>query len=153
MWKCFHSVALSLLLVGFCHADDALKEAEKLLELSGTKQAMDQVADMMLAQELQNNPTLVPFESVMRQFFFKYLSYESTKDELAKLYTTEFTKEELVAINEFYSTEVGQKSVKAMPGLMQQAGDLAMRRVQDNIHELQEMIAKEAERLKHLSEQ
>jgi len=136
-----------------CHSDGAIREAEKLLELSGTKEVMEQMTDMVLAQELQNNPTLVPFENVMRQFFQKYLSYESTKDEMVSLYVEVFSKEELSELNAFYSTKLGQKAVKTMPGLMQKGGEMGTQRVQDNLAELQQMIADEAERLKQLSEQ
>lgn len=129
------------------------KEAERLLELSGTKEAMDQMTDMVIAQQLQKNPTLVPFESVMRRFFEKYLSFESTKDELVELYVEMFTENELVALNDFYSTDVGRKAIETMPNLMQRGSEIGARRAQENMAEFQKMIAEEADRLRQLGQQ
>ena len=148
-----YTYALILLLfanLGFASPE---QEAEKLLELSGTKEAMTKMSDMMLAQELQQNPTLVPFEQVLRDFFDKHLSYESIKSDFISLYTEVFTENELAAMNQFYASDVGQKAVKNMPLLMEKGGEIGLRRVQNNIGELQQMIAAEAERLKALGQQ
>jgi hypothetical protein len=129
------------------HSDESIKEAERFLELSGTKLVMDQMTEMMLAQELQNSPELVPFERILRDFFQKYLSYESSKNDLAKLYSEEFSKEELVILNEFYSTEVGQKSVKTIPRLMEKSNEMANKRVQENFAEFGQMVEEEIEKM------
>ncbi len=151
--KKYLAIAALLFVSNIYAASDAAMEAEKLLELSGTKAAMDQMTDMLLAQQLKQNPALVPFENVMRQFFQRYLSYESVKDEYVSIYTEAFTKNELVAMNEFYSTEVGKKAVRTLPDLMQKGGEIGVRRVQDNMPELQRMIAEEAARLKKEQQQ
>ena len=100
--------------------------------------------DIMLAQQLQQNQNLVPFEGVMRKFFNKYLSFERVKEEYIGLYTEAFTIDELKALNAFYSTPAGRKAVKLLPTLMQKGGEIGARRVQENIGELQQMIADEA---------
>lgn len=134
-------------------ADNAAKEAERLLELSGTKVAMNQMTDMMLRQQLQQNPTLVPFENVLRSFFEKHIGYDNTKDALVKLYTDTFSEDELIKMNAFYETDVGQKSVRVLPDIMQRSSEIGTRRVEQNLDELQRMIADEAYRLKQLQTQ
>lgn len=126
------------------------REAERLLELSGSKAAMLQMTDMMLEQQLQQNPTLIPFEGVMRRFFEKHLSYENLKDEYIALYVEAFTVEELREMNRFFASDVGRKSVSMMPTLMQKGGELGASRVAQHLGELQAMIQEEAARLKQL---
>ena len=58
-----------------------------------------------------------------------------------------FTAAELIKINEFYSTDAGQKAIEKMPELMTKGGMIGASRVQENLGELQDMIKAEAERL------
>jgi hypothetical protein len=128
-------------------------EAERFLELSGAQATMNTMADMVLTQELKQNPALVPYEKVLVIFLKKHLSYEALKDEFISVYVKAFTKEELAAMNEFYSSKVGKKVVRLAPVLMRRGGDIGTKRVQDNMDELKEMIQQEADRLKTLNEE
>lgn len=128
-------------------------EAERLLEISGAKAAMETMADMMLAQQLQQNPALSPYEDVMKQFFEKHLGYEKVKAFYVSLYVETFTEAELKELNEFYSTPIGRKAIETMPALMQRGGEYGAMVVQQNLDELRQNIAKEAERLKQLGSQ
>lgn len=123
-------------------------EAERLLELTGAKTSMTTMADMLLAQQLEQNPELVPLEGALTRFLRKHLSYEALKADLISVYVQAFTKDELIAINDFYSTDVGRKAVRLMPVMMRRLGDIGLKRVQDNMGELEEMIQKEEDRLK-----
>lgn len=145
--KKYLSIILFLFISNAFAGNEHEQQAEKWLELSGTKAAMETMTDMMLAQQLQQNPSLTPFEHIMRQFLEKHLSYESLKDDYIAMYVETFTKDELLAINKFYSTKVGAKAIKTMPNLMQRGGELGRSRVQDNISELQNMITEEAKKL------
>ena len=61
-------VVVLILFLSSAIAEDQHKiEAEKLLELSGAKAAMNTMVDMMLTQQLSQNPKLAPFENVMRK--------------------------------------------------------------------------------------
>jgi hypothetical protein len=145
--KAYLSIILILIATNVFAESDHEIEAEKLLELAGTKAAMETMTDIMLTQQIQQNPSLVPFKQIMQQFFQKHLSYESLKSDFISMYVEAFTKDELTAINEFYATEAGKKAVKLMPSLMQKGGEIGQRQVQDNIQELQKMIKDEAERI------
>ena len=142
-----------LLLIVLCispilPADEASeKEAEKLLDMMGMQEMMDQSVSQMLDIQLQQQPDLAPFKGVMIEFFNKNMSYESIKPELIKMYSEAFTASELKEIIAFYSTDVGQKSIQKMPALTAQGAQLGATRVQQNIGDLQAMIEAEAERL------
>lgn len=132
-------------------ADEASeKEAEKLLDMVGTQEVMEQSMSQMLDIQLQQNPALAPYKGVMMEFLNKNMSYESLKPDLVKMYSEEFTSSELREINAFYSTNVGKKSIEKMPKLMMQGGQLGATRVQENINDLQAMIQAESERIQKL---
>jgi uncharacterized protein len=145
--KAYLTIILILIATNVFAENSHEVEAEKLLEITGTKAAMETMTDIMLTQQLQQNPSLAPFEKIMRQFFQKHLSYESLKNDFISMYVEAFTKEELIAINNFYATEAGKKAVKLMPSLMQKGSEIGQRQVQDNIQELQNMIKQEAKRI------
>lgn len=126
------------------------KEAEKLLNIMGMDQAFEQSISQMLDLKLQQNPALAPYKGVILEFFSKYMSYESLKPDMLKIYSEAFTADELKEINRFYATEVGKKTIEKMPTLMAQGGQIGAARVQENIGELQEMIKAEAERIQGL---
>ena len=126
------------------------KEAEKLLNMVGTQEVMEQSVSQMLDIQLQQNPALAPYKGVMMEFLNENMSYESLKPELIKMYSEEFTSSELREINAFYSTDVGIKSIEKMPTLMMQGGQLGATRVQENIGDLQAMIQAESERIQKL---
>ena len=126
------------------------KEAEKLLNMVGTQEVMEQSMSQMLDIQLQLNPALAPYKGVMMEFLNENMSYESLKPELIKMYSEEFTSSELREINAFYSTDVGKKSIEKMPSLMMQGGQLGATRVQENIGDLQAMIQAESERIQKL---
>ena len=142
-------IALGVSSMSFADAASE-KEAEKLLNMVGTQEVMEQSMSQMLDIQLQQNPALAPYKGVMMEFLNENMSYESLKPELIKMYSEEFTSSELREINAFYSTDVGIKSIEKMPTLMMQGGQLGATRVQENIGDLQAMIQAESERIQKL---
>lgn len=156
--RAYRSLAVALMMLVSCvasaEADDAtLREAERFLELSGVAEAMSQSSQMVIDQQLQQNPTLIPFRKVMLAFFEKYVSYEQLKEEYAALYAERFSKQELEKINQFYASGVGRKMVRLMPELMQKGAEIATRRSEEHLPELQQMMADEARRIQNLQDQ
>jgi len=148
---------ISLLLMVACNvsiADDASrKEAEKMMQIIGMKNALEQSMEQILNVQLEQNPTLVPFKDVMLKFFDKHMSYESLKPELVELYSNTFTEAELREINAFYVTDVGKKTIEKMPELMGKGAQIGAKRVQDNISELQKMLKDESKRIEQLNDE
>lgn len=127
--------------------------ANNLLDTMKINELLAQSIEAMMQLELNNNPALKPFEGTMRDFFNKYMSGESLRDQFVELYAETFSEQELVELNSFYRTPTGQKALAASPQLMAKGAALGQRRVQENITELQNMIAAEAERIKGLQQQ
>lgn len=145
----FFAMALLLATSQITLADTASeKEAAELMEAVGMKSALEQSMEQMLDVQINNNPSLAPFRSVMLTFFKKYMSYESLKPDIIRIYADAFTAQELKDIRDFYGSKTGQKAIKLMPQLMRQGGEIGAKRVQAHIGELETMIKAEAERLK-----
>lgn len=145
---------LSLFTAHLVTADAASeKEAEILLNSMGMEEAMVQSMSQMIDLQIQQNPTLGPYKSVMMEFFDIHMSWESLKPEFLRIYAEAFSAGELQEINRFYATDTGKKTIKLMPFLMAEGSQVGISRVQDNIGELQVMIKAESERLQQLSKE
>jgi len=127
--------------------EGAKREAEALLKITNAETLLTQSIEQMLDLQIQQNPQLAPFKDVMQKFLYKYMSYESIKQEMIQLYSETFTEKELKEINAFYQTETGQKAIRALPAIMAQASQIGAARVQAHAAELQQMIEAEAARL------
>jgi PAS domain-containing protein len=77
----------------------------------------------------------------------KHVSYVALKPELVQMYKSNFTAQEINAISDFYESPAGQKALQKLPEIMQQSAQLGFAKVQQNLPELQSMIAQEAARL------
>ena len=130
-------------------ADDASHRvaAERLLDAADTPKAMRSAMDLMLQAQLRAAPQLAPFETVLRTFLDRSVSFEALKDALVSLYVADFTESELNEIAAFYRTPAGAKAVARMPVLMARGGQLGERRVRANQAELVRMIQEEQQRL------
>ena len=139
-------LAVSLLLPGPVRADEAShkKAAESLLGLMGMEALLSQSVDQMLVMQVQQNPGLAPYQSQMKTFLGKYMSWASLKDDMAKIYMTEFTEPELNEMNKFYQTPLGKKMVQRLPALMAKGAEMGQKRVQEHLPELQAAIQAEA---------
>lgn len=124
--------------------------AEKLLDMMNMEQTLNRAIDQMLNIQLQRNPAMAPYKTIMLSFLNKYMGYEVVKSEVAGIYTESFSQKELNEIIAFYETPVGKKSVELMPELMNKGAQIGMTRVQNNMGELQQMIMEEAKRLQEL---
>ncbi len=128
----------------------AEQEAEKLLDTMKMSKAMEQGVAKMIGLQIQQNPGMAPYRSVLLEFFSKHMNFERLKDDLIFIYAEAYTEEELKIINTFYASKVGQKTIQLMPELMAKGSQVGQQRVQDNIHELQQMIQEESARILEL---
>jgi hypothetical protein len=120
--------------------DEAVAEAEKLLDNLGMEAILEQSITQSLDFQVQKNPELVPYVGVMKAFLAKHMSYESLKDDIVNLYSTTFSVQELKDISAFYSTETGKKTLQKLPELARISNQLGSDRVQENIEELHQML-------------
>lgn len=125
-------------------------EAFELLEALEMETLIAETIEQSTAMELEKNPALAPYRQVFLQFMTKHIGYEAIKADLAAMYAETFTAEEMNVLAEFYRTPVGRKSIKAMPDLMAIGSRYGQQRAQENISELQAMVAEEAKRIQAL---
>ncbi len=116
--------------------------AIELLVLMNMNDLISKSVDTMLDIQIQQNPSLVNYKGTIQEFLKKYMNWDYLKNEFVKLYKEEFTENELRDMITFYKTETGKKTLLQMPTLMQKGAQIGQKSVQDNIHELEKMIAK-----------
>ena len=81
--------------------------AEQMLTLMDMPTLLKQSVDQMVKMQVQQNPTIAPYEGVMKEFLAKYMSWDSLKPDMIKLYTDEFTEPELGELNKFDNAFTG----------------------------------------------
>lgn len=124
---------------------NAVYELFDAMELSTT---FGQIVIKVVDMQIQQNPSIAPYRQVMLTFFAKYMGWESMKYDLAKIYISKFSLEEIYALKKFYETPLGKKTIRLVPELTAEGGALGQKRVQENMSELQKMITEESERLR-----
>jgi hypothetical protein len=118
--------------------------AEALLNLMDMDNLLNQSIDQMLDMQVKQNPQIGQFRTQMKAFLSKYMSWASMKDDMIKIYTDEFTEQELKDLLAFYQTPLGKKTIQKMPKLMAKGAELGQARVQQHLPELQQAIQAEA---------
>ncbi len=147
-------ILLGLFLSTAAYADEgSQKEAEALLKTLHMDTLLGQSMDQMLALQIQQNPAMAPYRTIMDQFLKKYMSYESLKPDMIKLYAQTFSTQELKDLNAFYQTPTGQKAIQTMPQLMAQGAQIGNAKVQEHLPELQQQIQAEAARLQQMEQE
>jgi hypothetical protein len=114
--------------------------AKELLETIDMEAQFEVMLDNMLQTQLEQNPQMVQFEDIFKDFFAKYFTYSALEDKLAELYAESFTAEELKDLIAFYQTPTGKKSISVMPELMMKGMAVGQQIVQEHMPELQQKI-------------
>lgn len=148
---------LLALLLACSHASLANPAAERkvvageLLDSLGMDQALKDMTTMILDMQLQSNPELAPYRSVIDDFLRRHMSYAAMRGEMVDIYVAEFTVDELRAARDFYASPEGKRFVALQPRLMEMGGKLGERRVNENAAELEAAITAEKARLEAAS--
>jgi len=135
--------AVIVLLAAFSQTSAQAEEAThrdsvgQLFDLTGMQQKIEESVDNILALQLTQSPELRDHEAVVREFLERHIGWQSLEDALTGMYLEEFTEQEVNDMNAFYSSPTGRKVIKRLPILVQKRNQLASRRLQENIGELQ----------------
>jgi len=116
------------------------KAAEDLFKAMDMEKTMEASIDAVLEMQVKANPIMAKFKGVMKKFLSKHMGYSSLKEDLVKMYTTEFTEDDLKDMTKFYQTPTGKKLIKKTPQLTKKSMELGSKRVQENMSELKKMI-------------
>lgn len=107
--------------------DEKATAIVRLLELTNVTKMMDQISapmvDLIIKDIRARNPE-IPEKTIViaRQEFIRAFK-ETTKEMVAfsiGLYAKYFTVDDIKAMNRFYETKVGRKTLQVMPNLMQE---------------------------------
>ena len=135
---------LLLTLTTVLHAADSAshkQQVETLFRLTQMEKKIQDSVDSVVQLQLRQNPQLGQHEQAVRDFFTKYIGWNALQADITDMYLSTFSEKELEQINAFYITPVGQKVITSLPQLVEQRNQLASQRLQQNIGELQQIIA------------
>ncbi len=128
---------------------DLRNEIGKMLTLSKTDQltepVINKLENMLQAQTLQldiseaQKPLVDKYNQEILFLVKKEMAWDNMRDELISSYAKIFTIDEVKAINEFYSSEIGQKMVEKMPQLMQESQLITQRKLQIILPQIQKL--------------
>jgi hypothetical protein len=133
---------LSVTVATGAHADEKSHRAavQEFFNIAQMDVLMQRSIDAALNSQMQVNPQLKPYETKMRQFLAKYMSWKSLQEDFTTMYVKAFTEDEFKQIVAFYKTPVGKKSLQQMPVLLEQGAAIGAKRVQEHMPELQKML-------------
>ncbi len=125
------AVLAGLMLPARADAPDAQRIALAKSYLEVTKQTItaEQLADVVVQAAVQKNPALKdPLAEIVPPLVPQFKPYISTMmDEIARLYASKFTADELTAIIAFYKTPAGAKLAEQNSALEAEVGQISRR--------------------------
>lgn len=113
----------------------------ELFEAMDTERILDTSIEQSMDLQIKVNPALAEGRPILREFFRKYVSYDSLKGDMVRTYMKAITESETRELLAFYKTPIGRKSISVLPKLMSQMSDLGMNRVMSHLPELRKMVA------------
>jgi hypothetical protein len=122
------------------------RAVEGLFAITHLGQMLERTLDTSIKVQIDANPTIRPFESVMRKFMAKYLSLEGIREPISRLYMDRFSELEILQLTAFYRTPLGQRTLAELPKIMEEGSKIGMSLVKDHMNELKEMIRAQVER-------
>jgi hypothetical protein len=124
-------------------------KAMQLLDTMKMEQSYTRTIDLLLDQQINQNPSLKVYRKEMQQFFVKYMGWESIKKDFAAIYAQYYTMEDFDALITFYSSPTGQKALAHLPEITQKGMLLGQQKVQAHLDELKKIIEKASEKAEH----
>jgi len=123
----------------YVSADDALhrQAVQKLFEVTGMQQKIEESLDNVLALQIAQSPELKDHKTVVKEFLERHIGWHSLEDALTDMYLQEFSEQEMNDMIAFYGSDTGRKVIERLPVLVQMRNQLASKRLQENIGELQ----------------
>lgn len=119
-----------------------LKSAEQFLIATGINTQFEDIVGTMINTSSAQVPEdkRAQFVSVMKAFMAKYYSWDVLKPDLAKIYASEFTENELTQLTTFYNSPLGKKVGSKTPLLLQKGVALGQQTIANHKPELEQMM-------------
>jgi hypothetical protein len=134
------TVVLALATSASAQSSTHAKLAEELLVAIGTPQSIERSLPGMVQAQIAQAPQLAPYRDQLLEFYDETVGWNQMKAELVPLYVRTFSEPELRRMPEFYRSDAGRKTLEQLPLLVAQGAQLAMRKVQLRLPELQKRI-------------
>ena len=114
--------------------------AQQLMTVADMQRNYQRTMDVMIQQQMGQNPMLKQFEGTMRSFFDKYLSWNQVRDDMVRVYALTYTEDELRQLATFYQTPLGRRVLETAPEIAGRSAELTQRRLMEHMPELQQQI-------------
>lgn len=107
------------------------KEAVKqLMTVTHVRELTQQSMDAVMASQMEQQPQLKPYESIMKTFLKEQMDWSILEPEFTRIYAEVFTEKELRDMTAIYQTPVGQMMLAKMPGLLAKSNEFTQKRLQ-----------------------
>ena len=126
----------------------SLEAAYKLLDEMNLKKVYDDAVNGSTQRLIQANEAFKGIEGKIKDFYKKYIGWDSVKKDLAKLYSKYYTPEELKDITAFYKTKTGKKVLATMGKLSYEGQMLTQKRLRPHLNELKKILDDAVEKSK-----
>jgi len=121
-------------LLGAAEAAPAHREAAlEFLRAKGTPELLERHCKLMLEKQLAAAPEYAEHRDALAKFYRDTFGFEALKDDLVKLYTSEYGEAELRELTRFYTSELGKKSVAVEEKLIPAFAELLERRAREMV--------------------
>lgn len=120
--------------------DDSISAAYNLLKEMNLKKVYDNAVEASTKRLVVANSNFKSVEGKIRDFYKKYIGWDSVKNDLAKLYSKYYTKQELEDITNFYKSKTGQKVLATMGQLSYEGQMMTQKRLKPHLQELKAIL-------------
>ena len=104
-----------------------------LLEAEGVPQMMEQTLQSTLSTQMKESPELLPFRKAFESYLRQTISYEAQKEDLAGIYLTVYTPDDIRELIRFYQTPLGRKKAAAGAKIAVAAAEMTQKKMRDNM--------------------
>jgi hypothetical protein len=103
---------------------EKLNDIRRLLELTGTKEMVNQMKSGMVAQFKQNAPTMPNgmFDEMMDE-----LKAEELEESMIPVYARHFTADDIKHLIAFYQSPFGKKVMREMPQIIMESNEVGVK--------------------------
>lgn len=124
--------------------------ATALLEAEGAPQMMEQTLQSTLATQMKESPELLPFRQAFESYLRNTISYEAQRDDLAAIYLTVYTPDEIRELIRFYQTPLGRKKAAAGTKIAVAATKMTQKKMRDNMPQFQLQMQQSIQNMQEL---
>lgn len=124
---------LALLVSTAMAVDPNSKVITDMFAAMNLKQMMAESTTKMADAQIQASPQLKQIEPEYRAYLKKTMSFDALEPDLRKIYSDNFSEQELKDSTAFYKTPSGQSMLKKMPQVLAQTQVIAQQHIRQTL--------------------